>query len=85
MGAIPAARLCHTKYRELPLGQRYETIRDQMKQNLFLSRGLTYIDLDVLLSSRSDEDFKTHRYITLTELENFIIKSDGFVKSKAEI
>ena len=51
-----------------------------MKQNLLLSRGLTYIDLDVLLSSRPNEDFKTHRNITLTELENYIIKLDRFVK-----
>ena len=53
-----------------------------MKKKSFFSSGLTYIDLDVLLSSRPDDEFKTYRDIILTELENFIIKSDHFVKSR---
>ena len=54
-----------------------------MQQNLLQTIiGVSYLDLELLLNMRPDDEFKNDRGFILSELEKFIQKSQRFAKNR---
>ena len=57
----------------------YEEQREILQQRLFAPVGVPYLDLELLLNMKPDDEFKTDRTYILSELETFIKNSNRFV------
>ena len=57
----------------------YEDQREILQQRLFAAVGVPYLDLELMLKMKPDDEFKTDRTYILSEVENFITNSKRFM------
>ena len=57
----------------------YEDQRDILQQRLIAAVGVPYLDLEPMLNTKPDDEFKTDRTYILSELETFITNSERFM------
>ena len=73
------ARDCPALLIGLPI---YAEQREILQQRLFAAIGVPYLDLELLLNMKPDDEFKTDQTNILSKLETFIKNSKRFVLVK---